>query len=370
MSLRVGLIVNAIAGVGGSVALRGSDGVADQALALGALPQAVLRATEGLNALREFGNELIVLTGSGSLGANAASAAGLNCEIVYRTAGISTAEDTASLARRLMLMQVDLLLFAGGDGTARDVAESVGDAFPVLGIPAGVKMYSGAFATTPTAAGTLAVRFLRSSSRRLRHTEVMDLDESDLRCGRMEPSLFGYVSSPDDPRLLQGKKVRSAASESVQAQAIAASVVESMEPEQIYLIGPGSTTWAVKQSLKGPASTLSVDAYVGGKLVLHDATASALLQLTAGRSARILVTCIGGQGHIFGRGNQQFSPELIRRVGRKSVAVLATPSKLISLTGRPFIADMGDPACAAEMTGYVEVVNGYRSKALYRCEAF
>ena len=370
MSLRVGLIVNAIAGVGGPVALRGSDGVAQQALALGVLPQAVARATEGLSALREFENELILLTGSGSLGADAASAAGLNCEIVYRNPGRCSAEDTASLARRLMLMQDDLLLFAGGDGTARDVAESVGDAFPVLGIPAGVKMYSGVFATTPAAAGTLAVRFLRSSSRRVRQCEVMDLDEDNLRCGRIEPSLFGYVSSPEDPRLLQGKKVRSVASDAVQAQAIAASVVESMESEQIYLIGPGSTTWAVKQALKGPGSMLCVDAYVGGELVLHDATASALLELTAGRSARILVTCIGGQGHIFGRGNQQFSAQLVRKVGRKSVSVLATPSKLISLTGRPFIADMGDAACAAEMTGYVEVVNGYRSKALYRCEAF
>lgn len=370
MSLRVGLIVNGIAGVGGPVALRGSDGVAEQALALGVLPQAVARATEGLAALREFGNELTVLTGCGSLGADAATAAGLKCELVYRKPGRSCAEDTRTLARRLMLMRVDLLLFAGGDGTARDVAESVGDDFPVLGIPAGVKMYSGVFATSPSAAGTLAVRYLRTSARRVRQCEVMDLDESDLRCGRIEPNLFGYVASPEDPRLLQGKKVRSVASDAVQAEAIAANVVESMEPEQIYLIGPGSTTWAVKQVLKGPASMLGVDAYISGKLVLHDATASALLELTAGRLTRILVTCIGGQGHIFGRGNQQFSPELVCRVGRKSVSVLATPSKLISLTGRPFIADMGDTVCAAEMTGYVEVVNGYRSKALYRCEAF
>lgn len=370
MSLRVGLIVNAIAGVGGPVALRGSDGVAEQALALGVLPQATARATECLVALRDFGDHLTVFTGSGSLGADAAIAAGLKCEVVYRNPGQTSAEDTAALARRLMLMQVDLLLFAGGDGTARDVAESVGDAFPVLGIPAGVKMYSGVFATSPAAAGTLGVRFLRGSARLVRQCEVMDLDESDLRCGRIEPNLFGYVASPEDSRLLQGKKVRSLASDAVQAQAIAANVVESMEPGQLYLIGPGSTTWAVKQALEGSASMLGVDAYVDGKMVLHDATASALLELTAGRSTRVLVTCIGGQGHIFGRGNQQFSAQLLRRLGRKRVSVLATPSKLVSLAGRPFIADMGDPACAAEMTGYVEVVNGYRSKALYRCEAF
>jgi len=370
MSLRVGLIVNALAGVGGPAALRGSDGVAEQAIALGAVPQAVSRATQALGALLDFGAELTIITGSGSLGADAASAAGLCCEIVYRQPSKGSAEDTSALARRLMLMQVDLLLFAGGDGTARDVAESVGDAFPVLGIPAGVKMYSGVFATTPAAAGLLAARYLRSRARDVRQCEVMDLDEGDLRCGRIEPSLFGYVASPEDPRLLQGKKVRSVASDAVQAQAIAANVVETMEPDQMYLIGPGSTTWAVKQALKGQASMLGVDAYVGGELVCHDATAAALLKLTAGRPSRILVTCIGGQGHIFGRGNHQFSAEMVCRVGRKGVSVLATPSKLISLAGRPFIADMGDVAAAAEMTGYVEVVNGYRSKALYRCEAF
>lgn len=370
MSLRVGLIVNTLAGVGGPAALRGSDGVAEQALALGVVPQAVTRATEALSALRELGPELTIITGSGSLGADAANAAGLRCEIVYRKPAKESAEDTVVLARRLMLMQVDLILFTGGDGTARDVAESVGDAFPVLGIPAGVKMYSGVFATTPAAAGTLAVRFLRSDARRVRQCEVMDLDESDLSCGRIEPSLFGYVASPEDPRLLQGKKVRSGAGDAVQAQAMAASVVEAMEPDKMYLIGPGSTTWAVKQALKGQASLLSVDAYIAGKLVLHDATAAALLELTAGKPSRILVTCIGGQGHIFGRGNQQFSAEMVRRVGRKGVSVLATPSKLISLAGRPFIADMGDEAAAAEMTGYVEVINGYRSKAFYRCESF
>lgn len=370
MKLRVGLIVNALAGIGGPAAMRGSDGMADQALELGVLPQSVARATQALSALQEFGAELTIITGSGSLGADAARAASLCCEVVYLLPARGSAEDTATLARRLMLMQVDLLLFAGGDGTARDVAESVGDAFPVLGIPAGVKMYSGVFATTPAAAGTLAVRFLRSHARHVCQCEVMDLDENDLRCDRIEPSLFGYVASPEDPRLLQGKKVRSLAGDAVQAQAIAANVVETMEPDQMYLIGPGSTTWAVKQALKGKASLLSVDAYVGGELVLHDATAAALLELTTGRPSRILVTCIGGQGHIFGRGNQQFSAEMVRRVGRKGVSVLATPSKLISLAGRPFIADMGDAAAAVEMTGYVEVINGYRSKALYRCEAF
>ncbi|MEO7057638.1 MAG: NAD(+)/NADH kinase [Caldimonas sp.] len=370
MNWRVGLIVNAVAGVGGPTALRGSDGVAAEALALGAEPQALARAAEALRAMHELKPQLTLITGSGSLGADAAQAAGWSSEIVYRTSVPSSAEDSAALARRLSLMQVDLLLFAGGDGTARDVVECVGDTLPVLGIPAGVKMYSGVFATTPAAAGTLALRYLRSHLRRTRQCEVMDLDESDLRRDRIEPSLFGYASSPEDPRLLQGKKIRSPAGDSQQMQAIAASVIESMDPQRLYLIGPGSTTWAVKQGLQGQASMLGVDAYVGQRLVLKDATAAALTELTHERAAHAIVTCIGGQGHIFGRGNQQFSPEVVRRIGRRRVSVLATPAKLMSLAGRAFIADLDDAAAAAEMTGHVEVISGYQSKAFYRCEAF
>jgi predicted polyphosphate/ATP-dependent NAD kinase len=370
MSLRIGLIVNAMAGLGGSVALRGSDGVVEQALALGATPQATERARDALSALHALGQDTMIITGSGSIGEDAARAAGLPVEVVYRSATPGSAEDTASLARRLVLMQVDLLMFAGGDGTARDVAECVGDAFPVLGIPAGVKMYSGSFATTPAAAGTLAVRYLRSKARRTQQSEVMDLDEEDLRCGRIQPGLFGYVATPEDPRLLQGKKIRSLAAEVVQTRAIAVGVVESMSPEVVYLIGPGSTTWALKQALSGAASLLGVDAYEGGKLLMQDATASQLEELTVDRVARAIVTCIGGQGHIFGRGNQQFSPTVVRRIGRGGVSVLATPTKLVSLAGRPFIADLNDASAAAEMTGHLEVICGYRSKSFYRCEAF
>lgn len=370
MKLRIGLIVNATAGLGGAVALRGSDGVVDRALALGATPQADERARNGLKALHALGENLTIITGSGSLGEDVARAEKFQVEVVYLSRTPSSADDTAALARRLALMEVDLLLFVGGDGTARDVAESVGHAFPVLGIPAGVKMYSGSFATTPASAGTLAVRYLQSKARRTQQSEVMDLDEEDLRCGRIEPSLFGYVATPEDPRLLQGKKVRSLSGEGVQAQAIAAGVIEDMSQDVLYLIGPGSTTWTLKEALSGEGSMLGVDAYAGGKLVLGDATASQLEELTANRVTRAIVTCIGGQGHIFGRGNQQFSPKLIHRIGRRGVSVLATPTKLISLVGRPFIADINDESAAEEMTGHLEVICGYRSRSFYRCEAF
>ena len=367
--LRVGLIVNPCAGLGGAVALKGSDGVVDEALARGATPQAATRAAHALWAMRPLAAELALITGAGTLGDDAARAAGLAADVIYEGPARSTAKDTVQLARRLNTLRVDLLLFAGGDGTARDIADGVEETLPVLGIPAGVKMHSGVFATTPQAAGLLALAFLQSTARRVAPQEVMDLDEQAVRAGHVNPMLYGYLSVPEDPRLLQGRKVPAVAGDAVVAEAIAASVIEEMEPGVVYLIGPGSTTSAVKRALGGHASLLGVDAYLDRRLLASDATAAQLEDLVAHRPARALVTCIGGQGHIFGRGNQQFSGAVIRSLGRAGIRVLATPAKLQSLRGRPFIADLQDPEAASAVAGYVEVVSGYRSRAYYRCEA-
>ncbi len=367
--VRIGLIVNPFAGLGGTVALKGSDGVVDQALALGAKPESAGRAAEALALMRPIADDLVVITGADALGEEAANAAGWACDVIYRAPAASTAQDSVNLARRLNTLRVDLLLFAGGDGTARDVADAVDDERPVLGIPAGVKMHSGVFATTPQAAGLLALAFLRSKARRVVRQEVMDLDEDAARQGHVNPMLYGYLSAPDDPRLMQGRKVPAGPGDAVDSEAIAASVIDDMEPGVVYLIGPGSTTLAVKRSLGDPASLLGVDAYLDRKLLLRDATAAQLEEIVACRPARALVTSIGGQGHIFGRGNQQFTGTVVRRLGRSRIRVLATPAKLQSLQGRPFIVDLRDREAAIEMSGYVEVVSGYRSKTYYRCEA-
>lgn len=369
MNLRVGLIVNPFAGLGGTAALRGSDGVADEAIRRGAVPQAAHRAVEALRSLGPLSHSLMILTGSGALGAEAAAAAGLPYDVVYECGSPTTSADTASLATALVGIKPDLILFAGGDGTARDIAGRLAEPLAVLGIPAGVKMYSGVFATTPQAAGNLALQFLGALARRTRQVEVMDVDEARLRQDEIAPELFGYMTSPEDARLLQGKKLRSSPGEAVHTDAIAEFVVETLDADGLYLVGPGSTTWSLKQKLSGQASRLGVDVYRGRKLIARDAMASDLERMTAHQKAQALVTCIGGQGHIFGRGNQQFSARVLTALGRERVTVLATSHKLATLKGRPFIADVGDAQTAAGMTGLVKVVTGYRSESYYRCEA-
>jgi predicted polyphosphate/ATP-dependent NAD kinase len=369
MDLRVGLIVNPFAGLGGPAALRGSDGVADEAIRRGSVPQAVHRAVEALRTLRPLSDSLVLLTGSGALGAEAAAAAQLPYSVVYEGGSPTTAADTAALATTLAGMKPDLLLFAGGDGTARDIVARLAEPLPALGIPAGVKMYSGVFATTPQAAGNLALQFLRSAARRTRQVEVMDVDEARLRQDEIAPEFFGCMDSPEDARLLQGKKLRSSPGESVHAEAIAEFIVETMDSDGLYLVGPGSTTWSLKQKLSRQGSMLGVDVYHGRKLIARDATAAELECITAHQKARALVTCIGGQGHVFGRGNQQFSARVLTALGLERVTVLATSHKIATLKGRPFIADVGDARAAACMTGFVRVVTGYRSESYYRCEA-
>lgn len=369
MDLRVGLIVNPFAGLGGPAALRGSDGVADEAIRRGSVPQAVRRAVDALRALRPLSDSLRILTGSGSLGAEAAAAAELPYSVVYQAGSPTTSADTAALTTALAGMKPDLLLFAGGDGTARDIARGLAGSLPALGIPAGVKMHSGVFATTPQAAGNLALQFLRSPARRTRQVEVMDVDEARLRQDEIAPELFGYMTSPEDARLLQGKKLRSSPGESVHTDAIAEFILETMDSESLYLVGPGSTTWSLKQKLSGQGSMLGVDVYRGRTLIARDAMALDLERVTAHQKAQALVTCIGGQGHVFGRGNQQFSAPVLAALGLDRVTVLATPHKLATLKGRPFIADVGDAQAAASMTGFVKVVSGYRSETYYRCEA-
>ena len=366
--MKLGLIVNPIAGMGGSVGLKGTDGrkVIRQARTLGAVPRAPARATAALEELVRLGAEFELLTCTGAMGEASALACHLTPTVVYRPASVeTTAEDTRRAAREMRKLAVDLILFAGGDGTARDVHEAVGGDVPALGIPAGVKIHSAVFAVSPRAAGDLLAGFLRGRIGTMREAEVMDVDEAAYRRGQLATRLFGYLRVPYDPQLVQGAKVRSR-SDDTAAEELARSVVARMDRETLYVVGPGTTTRRITTLMGLESTLLGVDVILDGQVLALDVAERDLLRLVRDHPrAKIIVTPIGGQGFLFGRGNQQISGRVVRAVGIQNVVVVATPGKLASLGGRPFLVDTDDEELNRTLAGFIAVTTGDRQEAIY-----
>ena len=365
---RLGLIVNPIAGIGGRVGLKGSDGakVQKRAMELGAVPQAQRRAIEALKRLRDM-EGLQVVTYPGEMGEEAARACSFEPEVIGAiTPGQTTAEDTREAASEMQRRGVDLLLFAGGDGTARDIYAAVGTSMTVLGIPAGVKIHSAVYATHPRSAGQLAALYLQGKVSGLREVEVMDIDEEAFRQNRLSARLYGYLKIPFRTSLVQSQKMPSTGEANALA-AIAEDIVTKMEEDVLYIIGPGTTTRAIAEEMELEKTLLGVDAVLNRELVARDASESqllALLQEHGGGKARIVVTPIGGQGYLFGRGNQQISPQVIERVGRERIIFVSTPEKLYALGSQPLLVDTGSRAVDEMLAGYITVVTGYNERAV------
>ena len=365
---KLGLIVNPIAGIGGRVGLKGSDGaeVQRKALDMGAVPRSQDRATEALSRI-EPRDDLEIITYPGEMGEDAARACGFSPRVIGSIEpGETTAEDTVRAAREMEDLDVDLLLFAGGDGTARDIHNAVGHRLPVLGVPSGVKIHSAVFGANPRSAGDLASNYLEGSVPRLREGEVMDVDEEGVRRGEVSARLYGYLKVPFRRRLLQGLKTPSSPGEEAAKAAIAADVVANMEDDWLYIIGPGTTTKAITSRLGLDKTLIGVDVVVDGSLLAKDVNETQLLALLEGRRARIIVTPIGGQGYILGRGNQQISPAVIRKVGRQNLIVVGTTDKIHSLRGRPFLVDTGDREVDEMLCGHIRVITGRGEQVVYR----
>ena len=282
-----------------------------------------------------------------------------------RDPGATSGADTRRLAAELAGAPVCLLLFAGGDGTAVDVLHAVGDRVPVLGIPAGVKMHSPVFAVNPARAGVLAASFARAERRALADAEVLDLDEEELRAGRIAPRLHGTVRVPVAPTELQRGKARTPASDAAAHRALAASIAATTPPGQLLFLGPGTTMRAVAEALGVAKSVLGVDAVRDRSLVAGDADEAALISLARRERPLVLVTPIGGQGFLLGRGNQQLSAAVLRLAGPDSLRIVCTERKLAALAGAPLRIDTGDPALDAALAGYRRVATGPGSEAVY-----
>ncbi|AOS97551.1 ATP-NAD kinase [Microbulbifer aggregans] len=367
---KLGLIINPWAGIGGPAGLKGSDGVETvrRALESGIEPRAQQRASVALEALRDFQDRVEVLCFGGNMGEDVARAAGFAVTVVGEAeSNPSTPADTERAASVIRAAGADLIVFVGGDGTARNMVNALGPEFPVLGIPAGVKMHSACFAISPGAAGEVLRRLLAGELVDLREHEVRDIDEKSFREGRVSTRYYGELLVPEEGHFVQAVKNAGREVEELAVADIAAEVVEDIEPETLYVVGPGSTTLAVLNELGCDGTLLGVDLLQDGELIASDVSARDIEAALAQHEgpAKIILTAIGGQGHLIGRGNQQFSPAVLRAVGRENLIVVATKTKITELGGRPLLVDSGDADLDREWSGFIPVITGYRDAILY-----
>ena len=367
MKRKIGLIVNPIAGMGGSVGLKGTDGeMRRRALALGARPVAPGRAREFLDCL-SCREHICLLLAPGSMGADYLDGADVETRVVGELRGETSPDDTARLAREMLGHGVELLVFVGGDGTARDICDSIGTRVPVVGVPSGVKVYSAAFANSVHGAASLVDAYVDGAD--LAEEEVLDIDEEAFRHGVLDARLYGYLLVPRIEEHLQGGKEASGSGGSPleNKREIGEYVAEEMSPDMLYLLGPGTTVKAITDVLNLDKTLLGVDAVFDGRAAGADLNEQSILGLLDRYPSRcIVVTPLGGSGFIFGRGNRQFTPRVIRRVGRENIMVVANRDKLAQL--ECLRVDTDDTELNRELSGYIDVITGYRFSKLVKVE--
>lgn len=365
----LGFFVNPVAGIGGSVALKGSDGedTPDIAKALGATAKSHLRAKLALEVLVPYKQDLIIYTANGDMGETVAKELGFDVEVIYQYQGEkSCARDSENVVHALQKCNVDLLLFAGGDGTARNVCDQVNGYFPVLGIPAGCKIHSGVYALTPTAAGRVVEMMLNNELVSFTEADVMDIDETAFRQGTVRARRYGEMQIPSEIQYIQAVKSGGKESNELVLQDIAAHVIELMDDE-LFVIGSGSTVAFVMEELALDNTLLGVDLVQESQLIASDVIESQLYDaiINCEQQIKLVITLIGGQGHIFGRGNQQLSPRVIRAIGKDNIIIVATKTKLEGLNQRPLIVDTSDIELDKYLSGFMPVITGFHDQVLY-----
>ncbi len=361
--MKVGVLVNPIAGMGGRVGLKGTDGKVEEAKQLGAEPRAPQRAARALDILQQRRPDAEILAIDDPMGVSIIRDAGFEPTVVYTPKGDTTAKDTQNAVKIFSDEDVALILFVGGDGTATDVAEmleSIGDTTtPMLGVPAGVKVYSSVFAVSPEDAGIIASTFDRTERR-----EVLDINEDEYRQGEVHPELRAVATVPVADDLQSSKQLGGGT-----VEALAAGVVDDIKPGTTYILAPGSTVGTVKTELGFEGSPIGVDIWRAvpdanadrgwtGKVLCKDATEAEILENLGDRNV-IIVSPIGGQGFVFGRGNPQLSPAVIRRC---EIEIIGSRSKLDGL--RTLRVDTDDPELDETLSGWTKVRVGRFEKRM------
>lgn len=372
----IGFLINPIAGMGGRVGLKGTDGVVDKAVELGAQPMAHLKAGETLRELHRLlenssvSHSIQWVTCSGRMGADALTQAGFTgVETAHEAGEPPTADDTKAAARRFLDRGVDLILFCGGDGTARDICSVTARDTPVLGIPAGVKMYSGVFGVSTTRTAEILIGFL-DGHLGASEADVLDLDEDRYREGEWCVRLYYGALTPYEPTYTQSQKMLIEESTDAEVkQEIAKHLLEEIEagPDVLFLLGPGSTVRSIGEMLEIDKTLLGIDAVLDARIVGKDLNERQILELLDRHPhCKLVLSPIGAQGFILGRGNLPLTPEIVRAIGGENLIIVATPAKLARTPLLRF--DTGDVALDAELgaTGYFPVVIGYRLRRMVK----
>lgn len=363
-------MINPFAGIGGSVALKGSDGplIRQKALELGASQLAMQKAEIALKQCIHLQDQIQILTGNEDLGENVAKKMGFEFTCVYQSTNKTTEpEDSIELLKVLNNYSLDILLFAGGDGTARIVADCVKEELPVLGIPAGCKIHSGVFAITPSAAGIVVQKHISGELLSLTQREVRDIDELEFRKGNVQAKHYGYLSVPTDLEYIQAVKMGGKESPELLIDELSDYLSAIMEdyPEHYFVIGSGSTIAKMMERINLENTLLGVDLVYGRESIAQDMTASQLQNLTKDKKVKLVVTVIGGQGHLFGRGNQQLSIEFLKTLDKKDIFIFANKQKILELDQAGLIIDSGDEEFDKTLSGSVPIITGYNDHTLY-----
>jgi len=373
--VKIGFLVNPIAGMGGRVGLKGTDGMAERAQELGAKPVAGEHALAMLRALQDILKDEILsiewLTCPGEMGTRWLRESGLEFRETGEPRARTGPEDTVAGARSFLENDVELIVFCGGDGTARDIWSAVGSRIPLLGIPSGVKMHSGVFGVTPAKTADVLAGFVRGELKPA-ESEIMDLDEDLYRKGEWSVRLFGTALTPFEPTLVQTSKMMVTEASDAEILAEIGEYIQELvaeEPDTLFLLGPGSTAEAIGKLLGMDKTLLGIDAWAGEEQAGKDLNEEGILKLlNKYKKVKLILSPIGRQGFVLGRGNLQLSPEAVRRIGRENLIVVSTPAKLARTPALRF--DTGDPGLDAELAGrgWLSIVIGYRLSRLAKVQ--
>jgi len=364
----LGLVINPISGMGGSVGLKGTDGkdILEKAIELGAKPSALNRTRELLEGLKSIQSKLRFITCPGIMGESVLKEMGFEFEVIQNpifkgsSEELDTTAEHTKIAAKFMKENelLKLILFIGGDGTARDILDVIGKEKPCLGVPGGVKIYSSVFSLNPKNASSIVIQFLWDEVP-LKESEVLDIDEEEYRNGRLVSKLYGYLLTPFNPDYSQLSKMGTPDSDLSNQERIAKRIVEQLEEDVYYLIGPGTTTKAITDILNQKKSVLGVDLLLNKEIISQDLNESQILDAIEGKKVKIITSLIGRQGFLFGRGNLQFTPQILRKIGSQNILIISTKFKLQNIPNQILRIDTRDPELDENMRGLYKVITDY-----------